>query len=120
MTDEKFQKHEFELVEYPFTKETIEIDKQLVDLIQMIWTMNIETVSCCQGPIATRVALMYDDTEYFWIRFKTKRGIELFVAYLIDTLGFDETSVITVGKNLYMELNLKVLFTKKLWQTPIE
>lgn len=41
-------RHSTATLTYPFTRELVDIDEMLVDLIQEVWRAGIETVSCCE------------------------------------------------------------------------
>lgn len=70
--------HSFELIEYPFTKEFIQIDTELVPFMKKIWSYEIETIGCCQELIEGTPYHKLIGSGYLWIHFKTPEDFDKF------------------------------------------
>jgi hypothetical protein len=74
------QRHPGQWVHCPYLDEYLFIDKDIVELVSLMWSLGIATVSSCQANNSTHVV---GDEELVWIMFRSVVDSNLFVTYCI-------------------------------------
>ena len=95
--------HSFELIEYPFTNEFIQIDTELGPLMKKIWSYGIETIGCCQELIEGTPYHKLIGPGYLWIHFKTTEDFDKFTKVISEFFPkmIDHKRI---GKHVYIKL----------------